>query len=548
MQTKLSDFIARCSHSQTLPFVDVNDEDVVTKKRCREASYTNSYPLSSSTSHSVRVNLQLLNSRAYSRLFIRSLFAASAPPQSAFARGTSPTVRQVSSSCHLSRTNEDGESLISSADIFKNCVTDIVWDPKDEFFIASRRSRFQLFGASSFLKSEEVTDSTVAPLLDFKVATAQARLGAENRISFGLATAQFLGGTLSAICGYNGVSRIDVYDLEDLDEEVGDPLRSFDLSSAFPNDEQGAGNGLPTATAITSVSDVLAIAALSNGSCMFADSRNPKPLICTRAVDQMDILSTCAPYSNRTGRRKCNTAVSFLDCGCNMEIITGTKSGLVELWDLRKCDQPVAKSFVCGSVEAIIPFSPECSNRCGAPLVWLNTDCGNLVCLSVGASSFEEVNRIEARDICRSHSSASLPPPKMSMMQQSGLLVYPLISSNRVLLYDVSEKVWNWEENEIRRIKLDPAQRDNLNIHKGSASSEFKDARSLLSENGVRIEETVPSVLGYDVKKGDPTLLQSLAFHDWSNQISCVSAAKQSSAIAVGGDDGDIHLLLDLSA
>lgn len=545
MQTKLSDFVRGNLKRETLPFTDDCNADTILRKRGRDTDYKSVYPLRSAESRSVKRSLQLLDFRLCNRYYARFTHAARAPRLSAFAGMAPPIVVQVSSSLHASRTNEDGEDLISSVEVFKNCITDIAWDPKDEFIIAARRSRFQLYGTSALLVNRREDEDATPPLLDLKATTVQSRLGAENRLSFGFSTTRFLGNTLSAICGYSGAAKIDVFDLEDLDEDTGEPLCSFDLSTLFPVDSRTAANAAPAATALESLSDTLAVAALSNGCSAFVDTRVAKPMVCTRRPDHPDCINAFGAHAGAMQRRRCNTAVGMLNSGCETQIVTGTKCGRVELWDLRRCDQPVATMSVGGAVETLHCAPSPNTTRCGTPLIWLNTEYGTISCLSVGATSLKEVKCVKTKDTRRSESSASLPPPKLSIMAQNSLLLYPYVSSNTLLAYDVEEKngicVADEDENSVIQI----AQRDSLLVESGVASGSLKNAKAPLQEEGTHQDDSALSLLKLDAMQRSPMLLRSLLFDDWSHQISCVSAAQRHDAVAVGGDDGDIHLLID---
>ncbi|KPI84825.1 hypothetical protein ABL78_6109, partial [Leptomonas seymouri] len=548
MQTKLSDFTARNQHPESLPFVGANDSGATSHKRSRSTDYAETYPLRSTVSRSVRVNLQLLDSRIYSRHYVRILHAARAHLRSSFSENITPTVRQVTSSVHLNRTNEDGEPLLSSVDTFNNCITDVVWDPKNEFFIAARRSCFQLFGATALLyNNAQSPEDTVTPLLNLKTETVRARLGAENRISFGFSTTHFLGNALHTICGYSGVAKVDVFDLEYLDEETGEPLRSFSLNSIFPHEEHNSNSSFPSTTAIVTLSDTLALAALSNGCSVFLDTRISKPVICTRIVNQSEIISASSVNTSRSQKRRCNTAIDVINRGCNAQLIVGAKNGLVDLWDLRKCDLPVAATAVCGAVEAIKSVISVSPARCGAPLVWLNTECGDIMCFNIGAASIEEISSVRTKDARRSQSSASLAPPKISVMEQDNLLIYPCISLNTVLFYNIGDSDSDRIRTDCKSTKSDETRREGVNIASCTANGEFKSAREALYEQGSLLGSSASSLVERNIKQHSPTLLQSLPFHEWSHQISCVSAATRHEAVVVGGDDGDIHLLLGSS-
>lgn len=548
MQRTILDFLESNAQPETLPFSNDSHDEDASKKRSRDTGFAEKYPVRSRVCQSVSVNLRLLDPRFYSRHHTRCKYAQLASTQSCIAADGLLQVRQVTSSMHPTRRNEEGEPLISSVDTFKNCVTDIVWDPKDDFFIATRRSRFQLFGASALLDSNADQTEHVAPLLDLRAATVQTRLGAENKISFGLSSAQFLGNTLNTICIYNGTSQIDMFDLEDLDEETGEPLHSFNLASIFPNEEQSATNTAPTATSIVTLSDTLAIAALSNGCSAYVDTRAAAPIVCTRFATQSDIISSLGAFAGRKQRRHCSTALAVVGSSCELQMVTGTKNGMVELWDLRKSERPIASISIGGSIESLQSARSNSSGRCGAPTVWLNTDCGELFCLSIGAGSFETVSHVETKDTRRSHSSANLAPPKISIMASSRSLLYPHISSNTVLFYDMDD---HFRENggcERKSATIHTTRREDLKVDRSSKRSEFVNAHTLLLDQESALFGDVSSLGESASRVRGLTLVRSLLFNEWAPQICSVSAAKRHDAVVVGGDDGDLHLLTGLES
>ncbi|TPP48667.1 hypothetical protein CGC21_15085 [Leishmania donovani] len=173
----------------------------------------------------------------------------------------------------LIRHAGDGELLVSPLDTFRYSILSTAWDPRDEYIIAAQRSGFQLFGASSWLADGKVPCETSKPVLELKSATVQARLGGENRISFGLLVTQFLGSSLNTICGYSGAQQLDIFDLEDLDEATGEPLRTYNLRALRFDSCSPLVSSVSATTAVVTVSDAVAVAALSNGCTALVDLR-----------------------------------------------------------------------------------------------------------------------------------------------------------------------------------------------------------------------------------------------------------------------------------
>ncbi|CBZ26396.1 conserved hypothetical protein [Leishmania mexicana MHOM/GT/2001/U1103] len=542
MQTTLFPFIGSAQRV-ALPIKRETEATKDTMKQRRDGEYADSYPVGSQVAKTLASQLRHLRPHLCSGFFAHSKYGRRSHPWNAFALGKPPAIRTVVSSLHPARNSDDGELLVSPVDTFRNSILSTAWDPRDEYIIAAQRSGFQLFGASSWLEDCNVPCETSKPVLELKSTTVQARLGGENRISFGLLVAQFLGSSLNTICGYSGAQQLDIFDLEDLDEATGEPLRTYNLRALQFDSCCPLVNGISATTAVVTVSDTVAVAALSNGCTALVDVRAASPVLCTEAPPPPAILSACNPGTRRVAQGTAITAVEVADRSNCVQLLTGTKDGMLVLWDLRKRNEPVAISSVGGEIEALHVIDPSLSCRCGAPTLWLNTDSGNIACFSIGVSSFEEVTRVSTSDSRRTQLSASLSPPKLSVMPLLDCLIYPHISSNSILFYDIGRPISAAESHStagVSKCSLTGAQKNKQTSFMG----DFKAARVLLPE---RESDDDCAFLPSDLKKStwSPSLLFSCPFSDWSHQLCSVSASNKHSTICVGGDDGDLHVLFD---
>ncbi|XQJ32010.1 hypothetical protein NXY56_008135 [Leishmania guyanensis] len=513
-----------------------------TLKRRRDGEYTDSYPLLPREAKALSLELRHLCPALCSGFFAHSKYGRLQHPRCRFAVDKPPVIVTVVSSVHPARSNEDGELLLSPLDTFRNCISSTTWDPRDEYLIASKRSGFQLFSTSSWLTFGNGLSETSKPVLELKSAIVQARLGGENRISFGLLVTQFLGSTLHTICGYSGTPQLDIFDLEDLDEATGLPLRTYNLRSLrFDSCSRPVGD-ISATTAVVTVSDTVAVAALSNGCSALIDVRTASPVLCTETPPPPAILSVCNPGTRRVAQGTAITAVEVADRSNCVQLLTGTKDGMIVLWDLRKRNEPVAVSSLGGEIQALHATDPSSSCRCGAPTVWLNTDSGDIVRLSIGASSFEEVTRVSTSDSQRTQLSATLSPPKFSVMPLFNLLIYPHISSNRLLFYDIGCGIHATEDHSaVGFAKCGTGTQKNI---QSALVNDFMGTRSHFSEYE---SDDDCALLSSDLQKSTApvSLLLSCPFSDWSYQICSVSASNKHSTVCIGGDDGDLHVLCD---
>ncbi|CBZ38996.1 hypothetical protein, conserved [Leishmania donovani] len=542
MQTTLSGFIGSAQRRVGLP-TKGETETKSTMKRRRDGEYANSYPIGSRTANTLASQLRHLRPHLCSGFFAHSKYGRRLHPCNAFALCKAPVIRTVVSSLHPARNSGDGELLVSPLDTFRYSILSTAWDPRDEYIIAAQRSGFQLFGASSWLADGKVPCETSKPVLELKSATVQARLGGENRISFGLLVTQFLGSSLNTICGYSGAQQLDIFDLEDLDEATGEPLRTYNLRALRFDSCSPLVSSVSATTAVVTVSDAVAVAALSNGCTALVDVRTASPVLCTEAPPPPAILSACNPGTRRVAQGTAITAVEVADRSNCVELLTGTKDGMLVLWDLRKRNEPVAISSVGGEIEALHVIGPLSSCRCGAPMLWLNTDSGDIACFSIGASSFEEVTRVSTSDSRRTQLSANLSPPKLSVMSLLDCLIYPHVSSNSLLFYDIGRPPCATESQSTAGV----LKRSFTGTQKNKQTSfmdGFMAARVLLPEGE---SDDDCAFLPSDLKKStwSPSLLFSCPFSEWSDQICSVSASNKHSAVCVGGDDGDLHVLSD---
>ncbi|KAK7194030.1 hypothetical protein NESM_000315400 [Novymonas esmeraldas] len=546
MQTTLLDFMEASRRAAApLPIANASGPAEGTSKRRRDAEYTESYPVRSRASKALAAQLRHLGPRLCARFLPHRSHRQHLRQWSAFAAGAASSIANVAPSLHAARRGPDGEPLVSAVDTFRNCVVGTAWDPSDEFLLSTRRSGFQLFSASGWLSATGPPSDSANPLLELKSATVQQRLRCENRMSFGLALAQFLGSTLNVLSAYSGASHLDVFDLEDLDEESGEPVRSYNLRALGFSDASERVCSAPSASGATTLTDSVAIVALSNGCTALIDTRTAKPTLCTESPPPPAIWSASGVGARRVAHGMGLTSVAVVDRSDGLQVLSGTKNGTVALWDLRNPSEPVASKCVGGAVEALHTTVSSASSRCGVPAVWLNTDAGEIVCLSIGASSFGELARMCTADTRRSQLSANIPSPKLAVMPLFDRLAYPHVSSNRILIFDIDidSGMQSLRDGAIDSHMLrDGSVRPK--ITHPAVFGDFTDAGALLGAHDNNSELSM-RFSGSATPMVAPPLVSSRLFSENAFQICSISACNKHAALCVGGDDADLHLLFD---
>lgn len=440
--------------------------------------------------------------------------------------------------------NGDVSTLSANAtEAYTTCITDIAWDNCDDFAVVLHRRVFHLFDTKTWCNPNSVNFHDSQPVLQLCTDVLRERTRAANRISFGFSWLSFCGTTLDIVCGYSSAPFIDVFDLEDVDEATGAPLCSYDLSSiTFPMEDTSTRRSPSTTCGIT-ISDSVSVAALTNGCSVLIDRRTSRPSVCTGSPPRFAAISQYETIVNRQTDRGGISALDLLNRTSASQLLTGTKSGCIELWDLRMQKSPIFFTRVASDIGSI--KSGKCSaERCGAPEIWISSCNGDIFSLLVGSSSFCKKSKVSTGSGVASQMSSNFFSPKISLLPQNDLLLFPHTSSNSLLMYDISSK----RSSQNRNICSSSGKCGNSEFLYSTTAPQspthnFKSALLLLQSSSLDCESSESNEESEALK--EPPLIFSLSLQTWCKQVSCISPAQRCNVVAIGGESGDIQILTD---
>ncbi|EPY31816.1 hypothetical protein STCU_03209 [Strigomonas culicis] len=270
------------------------------------------------------------------------------------------------------------------------------------------------------------SDSYV-PILELDTSVIRQRFQ-NNNLSFGFSSAQFLGNSLNLLCAFSRQHKVEVFDLEMVDEASCAPVKSFDLSAAIKGDVLSTER--PFATCVAAISETVGVAGLSNGLMATLDTRQRVPSLFKQNRRAPFILGENNLYRHDS---VAITALSIYDEQC---ILTGSKNGTVCVWDRRNTRDYLSNSTMKSTIGSILPYVPPYRN--GSPLFWVNDFSGELAAMCLGADALHRIASVQTGDGKRRASHQAIPTPKISILQPEGVLLMPHISTNSVYYYDVA--------------------------------------------------------------------------------------------------------------
>ncbi|CBH18058.1 hypothetical protein, conserved [Trypanosoma brucei gambiense DAL972] len=307
-------------------------------------------------------------------------------------------------------------------------VTDVVFDMEEQFAVVCQRRRFSTYAISSWMESLDVPSipGAAVPLVSVEPQGFSS-------LGFALSALQFLSSSLHVIAGYHRAPVVDIFDLENVDEETSEPQQRFNLTDVKENGNVEDGSSA-YANDVMPMDRYVSLGALSSGLSVWLDSRSGKAEACTGVLTRQYTIGAHNPH---TGRRDPLACVTSLCQGNPANILLGTEAGALQLWDVRCTRECVAQHMTSASICRLHPsYSYPLRN-----VVWLNTLAGCVEAVSVGQSDMELLARRLCPDFQRSSSTFHLPPPRLSLMESSGVVACPHISSGKLLLYDGSSLV-----------------------------------------------------------------------------------------------------------
>ncbi|KEG08460.1 hypothetical protein DQ04_07141030 [Trypanosoma grayi] len=312
----------------------------------------------------------------------------------------------------------------------QRAVTDIVFDMQEQFAIVCQHRRLATYSTENWHHSRGENGGRMhsPPVV---VVGSQAWPGIGSRYS----AVQFISSSLHIVTSYHRLPFLDIFDLEDVDEEMSEPLERFCLTG--PHVNGGIRRGVVTtesessyANDVVAVTENVGVAALSSGRAVWLDRRSGKVETCTGAFARN---YSIGGNSTRVAGEGPLTAVAFLCRNDPINIVCGTETGAVQLWDVRCAREYVAVHMTSSAICSLQPsYTPPLQG-----VVWLNNKGGEVQGLSAGHSDMRLFAEANCADGMRSSETLHLPTPRLSLMGSVGLLACPHVSSNSLLLFDV---------------------------------------------------------------------------------------------------------------
>ncbi|CAD2213132.1 hypothetical protein ADEAN_000056800 [Angomonas deanei] len=288
-------------------------------------------------------------------------------------------------------------------------------------------NRLIIVDTSAFLRLYDIDECTqskgnpIDPIVTAHSKKISAHHGVDRAGAAHVTATQFMGQTATLVCAYRGISKIDVFDLESLDEESCDPVFTFSLGKS--------GAESITATTVLSLSDKTGITGLSDGRTALFDCRQKHPVELTPLRKQSFSIGEKADATYE------NAPFSALAISTNY-LVTGSKRGVLQLWDVRNTASPIAAARNQTN-SPIGSFSVLSQSWC--PSILANDFSGEISGFYLGPLGFEKFLTVETSDGKR-RADNPISTPKLSLLENSGMATLPHISSNSLLLVDLEQK------------------------------------------------------------------------------------------------------------
>nr|CCC95624.1 unnamed protein product [Trypanosoma congolense IL3000] len=401
-------------------------------------------------------------------------------------------------------------------------VTDIVFDMEEEFAVVSQWRRFCVYGVDKWMGSLRFStaDDGASPLV-----TVQPQ-GSSN-VGFSVSAVQFLSSSLEVVVGYRRFSNVDIFDLENVDEGTSEPEQRFNLAEVPGNngvEEYSTG----FAADLMPIGEHVSVAALSSGISVWLDTRAQKPEICTGAFTRHYSIGS---DSRHIGRRDPLTAIAFMCRNSPVNMLLGTDTGALQLWDVRCSREYVALHRAPDAINRIHPtnFFPLRS------MVYLNTSNGCVQAVNIGNTDMELFAQCTGNNTFHATATFHLPTPRLCFMESAAMLACTHTDSRSLLLYDVNSLI------------KQPSSMHTWSSARGSVSSEKDEFCGVIdevfdeSERG-DLDKHEPAFTGVDGGVRDIPVLNCLASEHGSTVTACTVWSKEN-LLVCGDECGGIRLL-----
>ncbi|RNF21181.1 hypothetical protein TcG_03173 [Trypanosoma cruzi] len=318
-------------------------------------------------------------------------------------------------------------------------ITDIVFDMQEQFAVACQARCLSVYSTERWLESCEMCEepNDASPLVRVK--------GREwHGFRSGFSAVQFLSSSLQLVAGYHRAPVVDIFDLEEVDEETCEPQQRFSLTEDHVDvhGTRGGGNSSSRASVgtntesiyandVVAVTEHVSLAALSSGRTVWLDRRSGTAITCTGAFSRV---YNIGQRGSLFALHDPLTAVAFLCRDNPINILCGSMSGSVQLWDVRCVRECVAMHQAPSTICRLQP-SYASSLR---SVVWLNNQAGDVQGINVGHSDICLIAEARCADFIQTTAAFDSPSLRISVLDPPGLIAFPYASSNLLVLFDVS--------------------------------------------------------------------------------------------------------------
>lgn len=354
------------------------------------------------------------------------------------------------------------------------------FDHRSEYSLVHREMEMTLFSISNDLCNSGKIENIVSGIVNLHTSKMSCF---SSSVRGCVSDVQFNGKSLCVSCAVKPNPLVLTFDLETVDEDKIDPLTVFDLHHLM----NYVNNISPRAHVLTHYSEFVNVAGLSNGKTVYLDTRAGK-------------IAQCTEYKQFTGYTLGSAIVGTspitalsVNSNNSSQLLCGSRSGNLFLWDLRYTQQPVAA--VCAGTFEIskILFLPCWSSRVGCSRILCSSAAGSLFEYNMG-NTLMKIWEFSCGNIARLFSERL--PPRVDLHTMFPLVLFSNTLPNCVSVFDLDS----------------------------------------CSQNGIQTQSLIENKF-----RTEPQTVASLSLPHES--VTCVKWVPNREKILVGFSDGEVHVV-----
>ncbi|KAH9598061.1 hypothetical protein LSM04_002370 [Trypanosoma melophagium] len=455
--------------------------------------------------------------------------------------------------------------------VSSNIITDVVFDMEEEFAVVCQPRRLTVYTTEEWHNCHLMRMESVDSL---PVVSVEAR--GWRSCGFGFSAVQFLASSLHIVAGYHHAPVVDIFDLEDVDEETCTPQQRFRLteargtgssstgssnndynppSSSSNNNNNNNSDGVMDVTSayandVVAVTEQVSLAALSSGHSVWLDRRSGKVETCTGVFARE---YNIGQQNSSLSKRGPLTSVAFLCRNSPINIVCGTQTGVVQLWDVRYTRDCVAVHQTSAAVSCIqASYTPALNG-----VIWLNNHKGEVQGIHIGHDDMCLFAETKCADGVRSTATFHIPPPRLSLMESIGLLICPHISSNAFMFFDLyalmkqvltpvnmeasmKDETIGVSGNNSKSRKSETNERDEKDGYGHASTRDFQSALTVMQQE--RFTKVIPKVSSIDTGIVHQIPYKNVLNCEGFPNISACGVWSKQSRVVMGNTEGRVQL------